>query len=131
MPHTHELSIRLPVTVNAPRSARSAVDTLPLDGRHQAQFNLRLLISELVGNSVRHAGLSPSDSITVEIQLSSSVVRAEVTDHGPGFTRPMFDGPPSGTSGRGLFLVAALADRWGAGRTPHDGWLVWFELDFC
>jgi hypothetical protein len=53
-----------------------------------------------------------------------------VTDRGPGFTRPVFDGPPSGTGGRGLCLVDALADRWGAGPTPgHDGWLVWFELD--
>src|SRR4051794_19975791 len=60
-------------------------------------------------------------SSTVGIQPDQSRVR--VTDRGPGFTRPMFDEPPSGTGDRGLYLVDALADRWGAEPTPRgDGW---------
>ncbi len=53
-----------------------------------------------------------------------------VLGEGPGFARPVFDAPPNGTGGRGLYLVDALADRWGAEPSPQrDGWLVWFELD--
>ena len=53
-----------------------------------------------------------------------------MTDRGPGFPDRRSTRQPSGTGGRGLYLVDALADRWGAEPTPqHDGWLVWFELD--
>ena len=130
MTDVQDLSLELPATVESARAARRAVDTLRFDRHVEAGFNLRLLITELVGNSVRHAGLSSADTIILEIQIGSAQIRVQVTDRGPGFTRPVFDGPPSGTGGRGLCLVDALADRWGAGPTPgHDGWLVWFELD--
>ena len=130
MTDVHELSLELPASVESARAARRAVDKLRFDQHVEAVFNLRLLITEIVGNSVRHAGLSSADTIILEIQIGSAQIRVQVTDRGPGFTRPVFDGPPSGTGGRGLCLVDALADRWGAGPTPgHDGWLVWFELD--
>jgi anti-sigma regulatory factor (Ser/Thr protein kinase) len=126
----HDLSLELPATVESARAARLAVDKLHYDEHGEAVFNLRLLVTELVGNSVRHAGLSSADTIIVEIQIESDRIRAQVTDRGPGFTRPVFDEPPSGTGGRGLYLVDALADSWGAEPNPeHDGWLVWFELD--
>jgi anti-sigma regulatory factor (Ser/Thr protein kinase) len=116
--------------VESARDARRAVDAMPFDKHDEALFNLRLLITELVGNSVRHAGLTSADTIVLEIQIRSDQIRAQVTDHGPGFTRPVFDDAPRGTGGRGLYLVDALADRWGAEPTPkRDGWLVWFELD--
>jgi hypothetical protein len=35
---------------------------------------------------------------------------------------------PDTVTGRGLLLVDALTDRWGAERTG-DGKVVWFELD--
>jgi|SRR3954465_698003 serine/threonine-protein kinase RsbW len=118
-----------PPRVN-PRAARRAIDELRVERHAEAVFNLRLLITELVGNSVRHAGLSSADAIVLEIRIRPDQIRAQVTDRGPGFTRPVFDEPPSGTGGRGLYLVDALADRWGAEPTPgRDGWQVWFELD--
>ncbi len=130
MSNIHELSLLLPATVESARDARRAVDAMPFDKHDEALFNLRLLITELVGNSVRHAGLTSADTIVLEIQIRSDQIRAQVTDHGPGFTRPAFDDAPRGTGGRGLYLVDALADRWGAEPTPeHDGWLVWFELN--
>lgn len=126
----HDLSLRLPATVESARAARHAVDKLRFDQHAEALFNLRLLITEVVGNSVRHAGLSSADTIILDIQIRPDQIRAQVTDRGPGFTRPVFDEPPSGTGGRGLYLVDALADRWGTEPTLHeDGWLVWFELD--
>jgi anti-sigma regulatory factor (Ser/Thr protein kinase) len=126
----HDLSLQLPATRESPRAARRAIDDLRVERHVEAVFNLRLLITELVGNSVRHAGLSSADSIILEIRIRPGQIRAQVTDRGPGFTRPVFGEPPSGTGGRGLYLVDALADRWGAEPTPRrDGWQVWFELD--
>jgi anti-sigma regulatory factor (Ser/Thr protein kinase) len=124
----HEVSLLLPASVESARAARRAVDALPFDKHDEALFNLRLLITELVGNSIRHAGLTPADTIIFELQHSSTLVRVQITDHGPGFIRPIIDEPPSGTSGRGLFLVDALADRWGTERNDTQA-SVWFEID--
>ena len=65
----HEVSLLLPASVESARAARRAVDTLPLDEHQEAVFNLRLLITELIGNSINHAGLSTDDSITLRLQL--------------------------------------------------------------
>jgi hypothetical protein len=123
-----DISIQLP-PVAAARAAREAVDGLPLHEHDEAAFNVRLLVAELVGNSVGDTSLGSADSITLGFRLSDDLVRVEVTHRGPGFQRPSLNGP-TGTAGHGLHLVDALADRWGTQPTPHkDGWLVWFELD--
>ena len=127
----HSVSLTLPFSQDAPREARRVVDGLPLDGHGEAHFNLRLLVTELVANAVRHAERGIADVITLVINIYSRKVRVEVGDPGTGFARPSRDdGVPMGTGGRGLFLVDALADRWdvrheaGASRT-----VVWFEFD--
>ena len=127
-PDAGELSLELPVTHDAPRAARRAVDSLPLDKQAEAAFNLRLLATELVTNSLRHAGLSVRDRIRLEISLHGDCVRVEVSAPGQGFPLPDVSRPPPGVSGRGLFLVNALADRWG---TESHGAraLVWCEID--
>jgi anti-sigma regulatory factor (Ser/Thr protein kinase) len=86
-----------------------------------------LLVSELSTNAIRHAGVR---EFAVEVDLSTDEGRVwvGVTDTGTG--EPVLR-IPSLTSehGRGLRLVATLADRWGARR--RRGTLdktVWFEL---
>jgi hypothetical protein len=37
---------------------------------------------------------------------------------------------PDDESGRGLLIVAALADRWGSEPYPPSGKTVWAECDF-
>lgn len=85
----------------------------------------RLLVSELVTNSVRHAGLGPRDLIEIDVTAHDDLVRVEVTDMGAGFEPPL--SPESDSrSGWGLLLTDRLARRWGvssAGRTS-----VWFEV---
>jgi hypothetical protein len=39
-----------------------------------------------------------------------------------------FDVAPTASSGRGIHLVAAMADDWGVRATPGDGKVVWFTL---
>jgi anti-sigma regulatory factor (Ser/Thr protein kinase) len=84
---------------------------------------LRLLVSEVVTNAVRHGDRSQP------VELSAhwnSEVRVEVCDHGNGFTPHPRLGPLDDPGGFGLYLVGRLADRWGV--ETDDGTTVWFVL---
>ena len=112
-----------PYAVTAARLALSG-----LDGRLEASvaFDVRLLVSELVTNSVKHANVSEDDSIMLDVDFEQEVVRVEVRDSGPGFERPSASPPDDADAGWGLFLVEQLADEWGVDRERHA---VWFEID--
>jgi anti-sigma regulatory factor (Ser/Thr protein kinase) len=92
--------------------------------------NAELLVSELVTNCVRHAGLPEDASLEFTLRASAEVLMVEVADAGRGFAD---DGPgrprasPDGASGWGLFLVDQIADRWGAVKVDGET-RVWFEL---
>jgi anti-sigma regulatory factor (Ser/Thr protein kinase) len=121
------LERRLPVAPEAAAEARHALDDmageLP-DGRIP---DVRLLVSELVTNAVRHANLSSGDVIDLVIELADYTLRVEVHDPGGGFVPSAPSPDPGRASGWGLYLVAELADRWGV--DSDDTTLVWFELD--
>jgi anti-sigma regulatory factor (Ser/Thr protein kinase) len=121
------LERRLAVTPEAAAEARHALDdvagTIP-DGRLR---DVRLLISELVTNAVRHANLSDADAIILVIDVRDAIMRVEVHDPGGGFVPTAPSPDPARPSGWGLYLVAELADRWGV--DSDDQTLVWFELD--
>lgn len=106
----------------APGSARRAL--LSLSGSIDGDLaeDVRLLVSELVTNSLRHTG---SADIELEVWSSDEVVRVDVSDRGAGFD---VDGPPrpGKASGWGLFMVDRLADRWGV--ETNGTTRVWFEL---
>jgi anti-sigma regulatory factor (Ser/Thr protein kinase) len=88
----------------------------------------KVLVSELVGNSVKHAGLSVDDHVHVTAEWSGERLRVTVHDR----VRPSMPPPvaaairprPGANSGWGLFIVDRLASRWG---TDESGY--WFELD--
>ena len=109
----------------APFLARRAVARW-LEGRahDQLQQDVGLLVSELVTNSVRHAGHPAGAPVHIRATAVADVVRVEVHDHGHGPVRPGTPSPRGG--GFGLQLVNQLAARWGV---SHDhGTRVWFEL---
>jgi serine/threonine-protein kinase RsbW len=86
------------------------------------------LVTELVTNSIRHAGLGSDDRIRVLAVLSNGRLRVDVIDRAEatvpqpvaGAIRPT----PGAESGWGLYLVDRLASRWGRGRGRY-----WFELE--
>ena len=84
-------------------------------------------MTELVANSVRHAGLDESDSITVTLELGDARLRVEVLDPGEGFAFPVRPQKLDAEGGRGLQIVAAIAHRWGIERSEPIA--VWFEID--
>ena len=85
----------------------------------------KLLVTEIATNAVVHAG-SPI-RLTVEPEPPDAL-RVEVRDDDP--TPPPEPSQPDAdaTNGRGLWLVSALARRWGVNRNPK-GKTVWFEVD--
>jgi anti-sigma regulatory factor (Ser/Thr protein kinase) len=121
------IELRLPPTRDAPASARRALDQLEHSLSPQILDDVRLLVSELVTNSVRHADLSPDQWVRLSVSIESGTVRVEVVDPGPGF-RPQVSHPTIyQESGWGLYLVEQVANRWGV---VDDGRIrVWFEID--
>jgi anti-sigma regulatory factor (Ser/Thr protein kinase) len=110
----------------APARARGAV-TGWLSGQVSAKLldDARLLVSELVTNSVRHAQLAPGAPISISIAISGSVVHLEVEDPGDAPIAALVPDRQRG-SGFGLYVVDLLAERWGS---SHDGTTrVWAEL---
>ncbi len=87
---------------------------------------LLIVVSELVTNAVRHAGLTSDQSVTVQATQLADRVRVEVIDHGKGFDRALVaEAQPSGDGGFGLRIVAQLTERWGV---QTDSGTVWAEV---
>jgi anti-sigma regulatory factor (Ser/Thr protein kinase) len=121
------LERRLPVSPEAAASARRALDHLTGEFPDGRMRDVRLLVSELVTNAVRHANLASGDRIDLVIDLADHTLRVEVHDPGGGFVPTTPSPDPTRPSGWGLYLVAELADRWGV--DSDETTLVWFELD--
>ena len=119
------LERQLPVTPEAAAQARHALAEIALpDGRER---DVRLLVSELVTNAVRHADLESGDAILLVVEVAEDSLRVEVHDSGAGFVPSEPAPDPARPSGWGLYLVAELADRWGV--DSNDRTRVWFEVD--
>ncbi|MBW1601536.1 ATP-binding protein [Streptomyces sp. JJ66] len=82
-----------------------------------------LLVSELVGNAVRHTG---AHDFGLRMFRRRGWIRVEVRDPSRGLPclLPMRE---LDTTGRGLWLVDRLADRWGVDLLPR-GKTTWFEI---
>ncbi|KUL33834.1 protein phosphatase [Streptomyces sp. NRRL F-4489] len=100
---------------------RSAAGQLARWGLPDLEFSTELIISELVTNALRHASgpiglrMIRAEALICEVSDGSSTAphlrHARTTDEG----------------GRGLFLIARYALRWGARYTAH-GKIIWAEL---
>jgi anti-sigma regulatory factor (Ser/Thr protein kinase) len=111
-----------PYAVTAARLALADLDS-HLDP--SVAFDVRLLVSELVTNSVKHADVGAQDSIVLLVSISDATVRVEVRDDGPAFEPPASPPPDDADAGWGLFLVEQLADSWGMDGADKG---VWFEI---
>jgi len=117
------VSESFPAELTAPAVARRFVaDSLRTAGVPVSE-TVPVVVSELVTNSVLHA----ASETRVLVVVRPECVRVEVHDSNP--TLPVARHPdPDTVTGRGLMLVEALTDRWGAAPVD-DGKVVWFELD--
>ena len=83
-----------------------------------------LAVSELVTNAVRHT----SGPIELSARRGRPSVRVEVSDGDPSSPH-MMDPSLDTDGGRGLPVVAAMADEWGWDSDDRRGKRVWFSLE--
>jgi anti-sigma regulatory factor (Ser/Thr protein kinase) len=118
-----ELNVEIPRTAQAPFLARRALGELEGSVDPQLLPDLRLLVSELITNSVKYGGDGP---VRLEVSARHDRVRAEIIDQGSGFTPVGRDGDLERVGGWGLHLVEELTSAWG---TRKGSTHVWFEID--
>jgi anti-sigma regulatory factor (Ser/Thr protein kinase) len=106
----------------APAEARRTVVSLPLI--ESTREKLALVVSELVTNAIRHAGLGAGDPIDLDVLADNGHVRIAVHDGGPGFDPSAQNGDRTSPGGFGLSIIAALSEEWGV-ESNSDGCTVW------
>jgi anti-sigma regulatory factor (Ser/Thr protein kinase) len=117
---------RFDPALETPALARHELeDWLPESLGESHRGTLKLLVSELVTNSVRHVEGSKRP-VVLAVRIGARAIRVEVHDGGAGF-EPGTPRPRGADGGFGLFLVERMASRWGV--ETGDGTRVWFELD--
>ncbi|GAA3202614.1 SpoIIE family protein phosphatase/ATP-binding protein [Streptomyces virens] len=107
-----------PSAVGAVRA--EAARTLAAWGLDDESFVTELIVSELVTNAVRHA----SPPIRLRLIRDRALI-CEVSD-GSSTSPHLRRAATTDEGGRGLFLVAQFADRWGT-RYTADGKVIWTE----
>ena len=123
-----QIDVRLNPNSEAVLVARHSLDRLEGLLLPEKLESVRLVVSELVTNSVRHAAISPDEQISLAVVISDGSVRGRVCDPGPGFEKPSQPRPRTDLSGGwGLPIVERISDRWGVERNGCA--CVWFEID--
>ncbi|NLU75963.1 SpoIIE family protein phosphatase [Streptomyces sp. HNM0575] len=106
---------------SAVSGVRAAVNSQLAEwGLEEQGYVTELILSELITNAIRHA----AGPIRVRLLRDRSLI-CEVADHSS--TSPhLRHAATTDEGGRGLFLVAQFADRWGT-RYTKDGKVIWTE----
>ena len=92
------------------------------DIEEQTLEDLRLIVSELVTNAVKHG---PEGRVKVRLRRDGNTIRGEVEDEGTSPFGPRRKARLGPDGGLGLRLVNSLSDRWGVEAGTAR---VWFEL---
>jgi anti-sigma regulatory factor (Ser/Thr protein kinase) len=123
------MTVQFEAGPTAASAARNAL--IALEGRVDEDLlaDVRLLVSELVTNSVRHSDIRSGEAVRMDVSVSETALRVEVSDGGQGFEPTPRDLDRSRPGGWGLYLVDELADRWGVVRDHLTR--VWFEVDYA
>ncbi|MFF8034567.1 ATP-binding protein [Streptomyces sp. NPDC016626] len=134
-PHTvHQFTMRFSSTPRGARLARRmcehCLDAWGVPYDSDAHDVVTLVAAELCANAVQHGHVAGRDfRVRLTATPATRTVRIEVTDtRGESVPRLSTTATDDGEGGRGLLLVAALADRWGyAPRPDGPGKTVWAE----
>lgn len=89
---------------------------------HDAEFeglvdNAELVVSELVGNAIRHARPVAGGVLALRWLLGPSGLLVSVTDGGSALVPHKVDASPQAQSGRGMAIIDTIAARWWTERT--------------
>jgi signal transduction histidine kinase len=120
-----EVRFELPPDLTAAREARAATRSVLPGWRLTALLEpVLLVVSELVGNAIRH-GRPPID---LRLRRAGRGVRVDVHDDD---ARPPIasDSAVDAESGRGMLIVDAVASDSGVDQVEGDGKVVWARVD--
>lgn len=87
-----------------------------------------IVVSELLGNTVRHADSLDADGVLLRWQVRGDVVDVEVTDGGARTSVRPLRPATLATDGRGLRIVRSLAHEWGVIESDEGCRTVWAAL---
>lgn len=107
MPDRLRFELRLPAHPSSVGVARAVARSLPPPA---ASEPVTLAVSELVTNSIRHAGTGPADVVELVLDLGDDGVTGTVRDRGPAFSLPCTAPDPIQTGGFGLYIVGQVAE---------------------
>jgi len=121
-----QIELDLPAGPDAACAARVAMtQRFHANVPEKAMDDVRLLVTELITNPLRHAGLRAGDHVLLRASLADDRMRVEV--HDPGRNGDVEPRKPKGRGGGyGLYLLEQMALRWGVER--NGGTVVWFEM---
>lgn len=117
-----------PLPTAVPCARLHAIHILREWGLRDLAADAALIVSELITNAIDASALLPDrPPVSLRLLVSEKSLLIEVWDHSPLDLEPR-EADADDESGRGLTVVAALADRWGWERTGHNRKVVWAEL---
>lgn len=116
------LNFQLDSAPNAPRLAREALQPLATELGEEMLTDLRLVITELVANSVIWG---PGGKISIGLEIDDDRCVRGFVDDGGRFGVQVIDVDPIEATGLGLQIVTALCRDWGV---HPNSTRVWFEL---
>src|SRR4051812_34925588 len=83
--HEGDVSIQLEAGPSAAALARNALVAIEREVDDDLMADVRLLVSELITNSVRHADMPPPATVNLDVSLDRRKIHVEVRDTGSGF----------------------------------------------
>ncbi len=122
------ISMRIPGGADAPGRARGLTSHHLAGVDRGMASDAELIVSELVTNSVRHAGAGSDRMVTVGLALLDRYLRITVTDPGSHLEPRLLAATADGLGGHGLRLVEQLSAAWGVGRDAVGATQVWCDL---
>lgn len=136
-PATHAAVRMVARPASVPAARRFVTDVLSRSGHRELVGDVGLCVSELVTNATLHSG---AEFFEIDLDVGPGKVRLAVLDAGtspvdvlarkPGLSDAFLDeisADDAATTGRGLFLVSALAAGWGIEELP-SGKRIWAEF---
>ncbi len=109
-----EYSLRLPFAATSVTLARHQLQRWMSQRGYRQELidDARLVVSELVANSVRHATAMPDGKILVQWVAGDEGVRLTVSDGGSNTQPHHVQASASAMNGRGMAIVEVLSRRW-------------------
>ena len=123
------VTLEVPADRDAPRVARHQVRSTLADRLPQPLADdVGLIVSELVTNSVLHAGAGSGQTVGVVVSISDGRLRIAVTDPAAASSPRLIGLDLDQPAGLGLFFVDRLSASWGVKRDAGGRTTVWCDF---